>query len=823
MRTFGKRFLLVALCILVTQQLNAKQSYREIIDSLKLQLAQTHPSIERVGILNDLSYAYNRVNPDSLYMYAIEAYELAVKIGDKKGQGIALKNKASGHHRLSHPYDSLLKCYRMSIKIAEEIKDYHTIATWDNNVAFSYLEQGNDAKALASFIGALEILDEHVKAPSTLKVLVLGNIGTTFSKLNNHKSAVEYLTRAIEYGKEHDFKKESSMYLDNLGEELYIQGKKTQAFATIKEALTLAKNNKDPKTEAQVLMTYGELLRKEGKISAAKDTTYKAYILAKKFNLNNEIMAMVKLSELELLKENPKQALMYANMVLDDTKYLGKPIFRQYALEAIKNVYIYTENYKQVHIIDSQIDVLKDSIQNKYGSTREMLARYENREQRIEIERLQKEHNEAKVRNRNYLLVGLLILFGLLGALFYRTIKHNTTLQLKNRELKVARQEAIEALSVKQSFLSTMSHEIRTPMNAVIGFTDILIKQNKDERQRTFLNSLKVSSEYLLSLLNNVLDYSKLEAGKMPIEQIPFDLEEHIENVIEVFRISNQNPQLAIKYQANLNLQHHVLGDPTRLRQVLNNLVGNAVKFTPNGYVHLKVTTLEHTTAHIKLKFTIKDTGIGIAEEKLSSVFEGFEQASSATNRRFGGSGLGLSITKQILDLHDSEILLESEEGKGSTFSFNLSFPITSKSLLSQTTQTQNRKLPILRNKRILLAEDNVFNQKVALNILTDCATEVVIAENGKKALKCLQKEEFDIILMDLHMPEMDGFEAIQHLLLAGVNSPIIALTATTIEELANYPYLNGIDVLTKPFRAEELIQILVKNLSPKELAYMNS
>jgi len=342
---------------------------------------------------------------------------------------------------------------------------------------------------------------------------------------------------------------------------------------------------------------------------------------------------------------------------------------------------------------------------------------------------------------------------------------------------------AERALQSKQQFLSNMSHEIRTPMNAILGFTKILLKADFTPKQKEYLDAIKTSSDGLLLLINDILDLAKVDAGKMTFEETPFKIEFSIATMHQVFdlKIKEKNLELVKEYDNKIPLV--LLGDAARLHQILLNLLSNAIKFTSKGKITVAVRLLHEDKEKATIEFAITDTGTGIPEDKLELIFENFQQATSSTSSTFGGTGLGLAICKQLVEKQGGSILVKSKVDEGSTFSFTLSFQKTNEESKKENGEVELEK----ENKviKVLLVEDVKLNQLLMKIILDDFKFKYDIADNGKIAIEKLQTETYDIILMDLHMPEMNGFEATEYIRnTMKSNIPIIALTAdvTTVD-----------------------------------------
>lgn len=356
-----------------------------------------------------------------------------------------------------------------------------------------------------------------------------------------------------------------------------------------------------------------------------------------------------------------------------------------------------------------------------------------------------------------------------------------------------------------------MSHEIRTPMNAIMGMTHLLQKDQPRDDQLEPLNILDFSGKTLLTLIDDVLDFSKIEAGRLEFEKTEFDLERLLATIMETFKVMANNKNVDLKSNIEKDLHNVLLGDPARLTQIINNLLSNALKFTETGYVELSVQKLGESKNEISLQFSVKDTGIGIPEDRVETIFESFTQASGSTKRLYGGTGLGLTISRQLTELQGGTLQLESEVGKGTTFFVDLTFDKGEKTIVeSKADDSAVSEVQKLRGKKVLLAEDNIVNQKVMNRFLERWEINLFIVENGKEAVEMIKKEDFDLVLMDLQMPVMDGYEATT--LIRNLSEPskkgipIIALTAAALKEVKEEVYASGMnDFVTKPFNPSEL------------------
>jgi signal transduction histidine kinase/FixJ family two-component response regulator len=421
----------------------------------------------------------------------------------------------------------------------------------------------------------------------------------------------------------------------------------------------------------------------------------------------------------------------------------------------------------------------------------------------------------------------LLTILGLSGIVILCTLvirhllrQHQLIKELNqaNENETEARQQAIESANVKEQFLANMSHEIRTPINSVIGFTNLLQKTNMTNEQQQFVNLIQSASENLLTIINDILDISKIEAGMLRIEKNPFSLRGLCSSIETMFYHKAREKNLSFSLYIQDNIADTLTGDAVRLTQILVNLISNAIKFTQKGGIAINITTLFHNTDQVRLRFSVKDSGIGIPSDKLDTIFERFEQGETDTTRKYGGTGLGLSIVRNLVQIQGGNITVDSAPGKGTEFIFEIEYSLVPvgeamTSSLAERTEISPGAFP---NARVLVVEDNAMNQLLIKFTFQNWKVNYELADNGSKAIEWLQRDTFHLVLLDIQMPLMDGYatsQAIRKDLKSDI--PIIAMTAHALagerEKCLSYG-MN--DYISKPIHEKELFGLLTRYLA---------
>jgi signal transduction histidine kinase/CheY-like chemotaxis protein len=580
---------------------------------------------------------------------------------------------------------------------------------------------------------------------------------------------------------------------------------------------------KIPDTAELFNLQKGLIYKSKNKLSSAL-SVFKT-IIAKPNTLdllNTKAEALYQIGSIEATKNRNNLALNYLNKALQLNGKTQNQEQKSNILLALSSIYEKMLDKNNAYSYLKQHLNLKESITilNNERLGIDDYQKFKATERLKEIAQTNYENKEQEKASKfskliSILAIALISILSLLSLSLYKNniIRNQSNLLLKekNKELEVAKDKAEKASKARSEFLSTVSHELRTPLNAINGITHLLLEENPKKTQMDYLSSLKFSGDYLTKFINEILEINKIESNKFEIEYTSFNLKQlliNIQNSLKELAFINNNN---FKLEIDPAIPDYLIGDTTKLSQIILNLINNALKFTKNGVVTViaNLDSIEDKKATIY--FEITDTGIGIPEDKLLSVFDSFSQGSIEVNRKYGGTGLGLTIVKKLTKILGGQINLKSTVGKGSTFSFYLLFQISAQPSLIEAKPKTNYQAKLL-NKKILLVEDNKINQMISKKMLERKGINCTIIDCGEDAIEIAKNNKFDLILMDVHLPGINGTIATQEIRIFDPTTPIIALTAISLNENRDMLLSFGMnDVITKPFIPEEFYNVIAE------------
>lgn len=585
---------------------------------------------------------------------------------------------------------------------------------------------------------------------------------------------------------------------------------------------------------AEVLLAEGKAYFELMDYRKSRETIEQAIAIARNKQLNNTLSsALVYHGKVyNVLKESDK-ALKLTQEGLLLANQNGFIKIKNHALLVLSNIYENTQNYKLANRYLTAYLALSDSLRIAKQATlspekqKEFLIREQNKDYEKQKEELAVANSKNDVSTLiSILSVALITILSLLTLSLYKNnnirLKTNNMLHKKNNELILAKEKAELASKTKANFLSTVTHELRTPLYAVTGLSNMLLDEEPKPEQVQHLKSLKFSGDYLLTFINDILQINKIEANKVEVESVSFNLKKKIGNIILALNNSALDNNVKIHFEYDKNLPNNFISDQLKISQILINLIGNSIKFTKDGDIWIRVYKIGEENNMQNIRFEIQDNGIGITTEKQESMFDSFAQGSIQINRKYGGTGLGLSIVKGLIEILKGKIYLQSELGVGTTFFFEIPLEYSAKVDLASSQKIKDIYIVPkidLSTVKILVVEDNKINQMITKKILNKMKLACDVVDNGESAVETIKANTYDIILMDIHMPGISGIEATKIIRTFDKELTIFALTAVTIEDkMQEFEEAGFTDIIPKPFKQEEfekkLFNALAKNKS---------
>jgi signal transduction histidine kinase/CheY-like chemotaxis protein len=696
-------------------------------------------------------------------------------------------------------------------------------------------------------------------------VTYYSNLRNSNVKTNKYKDALLYTQKAIHYSKVNTKTEAQASETYSLGKLYYDVKKYDDAIKSFNNSISLFKNLAPSSVQAATYYYLGMCYMQKSSFDNAKICFDKAQSLydileitdtADLINLQRGIIykskgeydlasiifstiiakpdsqaildrkteALYQIGTIEMAQNRNNLALNYFNKALDlnaKNKNLEQKAAILLALSAVhekmldkNNAYTYLKQHtnlkESISLLDNEKLGVDDYEKFKASERLEEAAK-------INQENIQQEKASKFSKLISILAIALISILSLLSLSLYKNniirTQSNLLLEEKNRELILAKEKAEKASNARSEFLSTVSHELRTPLNAINGIAHLLLEENPKKSQMNYLESLQFSGNYLTNFINDILEINKIDSSKAQVENINFNLKLLLEN------IQNSLKELATASNNDFNLKidsdipDYLIGDPTKLSQILMNLINNALKFTHDGSVTVTIGLLSLEDKIALIYFEVKDSGIGIPQDKLETVFDSFSQGSVDINRKYGGTGLGLTIVKKLVTVLGGKIKLESVVKQGSSFSFELPFKVAKKPFkIDKKTKPFNDSN--LKDKKILVVEDNKINQMVSKKMLENKGIHCEIVDNGEDAIEIAKNNTFDMILMDVHLPGINGTIATKKIREFDKKTPIIALTAISLNENRKMLLSFGMnDVITKPFVPEKFYDIISKHI----------
>lgn len=664
-----------------------------------------------------------------------------------------------------------------ALLIAQKIEDKKSQGIIHTKIAKLQYMVEQPGKALISLTKAAEIQREINDGANIAITYTIR--GILHASKNEYQNALDYFNSAKTKFEEEELEANISDITLNEAK-VYIQmDDYTTAKSLLEKSIILAKKHNQQKVLSSALIYSGKVSNLLGNYDIALSMTQEGLQIAKQNNI----------------VENINDSYSTLSEIYESTKNY------QLANEFLK---------KHVNLSDSILDIRRENLspENKIQFINDY-HEAEKKQMEVKLEEAGTSNNLTRITT--ILSIALITILSLLTLSLYKNnnirLKTNNMLHKKHDELVMAKEKAELASKTKANFLSTVTHELRTPLYAVTGLTNMLLDENPKPEQVTHLKSLKFSGEYLLTFINDILQINKIEANKVELDPELFNLKKKGENVVSALNNSANDNNIRMHYEYEAGLPPNFIGDQLKISQILINLIGNAIKFTKDGDIWVRIYKINQNENVFTLRFEIEDNGIGITKEKQEHMFESFSQGSIQINRKYGGTGLGLSIVKGLIEILKGKIYLKSELGKGSTFIFEIPLTYSTDAIVieEKPKHFKNIESVELSNIKILVVEDNKINQMITKKILNKMNLYCDVVDNGEEAVERVQEERYDVVLMDIHMPGISGLEATKIIRTFDKELTIFALTAVTIDDkMHEFDEAGFDDIISKPFRQDD-------------------
>lgn len=809
------------------------QSYDTIVEKL-----ESSSGTQRIDLLNRYSSLLTIQNPEKAIDLANKALELAVDLKDNKRKAESYFNIADGLKNKGENIQAL-NYFLKSQNTYKDIDDQKGIARSSNYCGMIYRFLGDYSSALDYHLKSLRIYQDLDELEGITQSLV--NAGVAYRNLGNETLALDFYNQAIDNSKQLNDNNTLVDALVSKGNIYWYRGDSDKALYYYEEALRITENSPGGTYDISgILNNMGNVYRQRGDYEKALDYYHKSIAGSREHGDKNMIAVTTKnIGITYKLAGNLSKAIEKLNESKNLAAQIRLASVHKESLEQLSQTYVKMHEYQDALQYYKEFAELKENLSKEQANNKisvmQLGYHLKDEAQKQSIREVDLNLEVLKERNiRNVIISIALLSVALIFILWNRyRMKLRTNLELKqlnadlekrveertkqlreeNERRRIAQEHAEQANETKNRFLANISHEVRTPINAIIGFCDLTFKESVDSKIKINLQRIKDSTQHLLALIKDILDYSQIDYGRTELKKVSFNLKEIIDSVVNAFYLDTKSKNIALSLNIDENVPLNLAGDKDAIRQIMYNLVGNAVKFTDKGKVDIRIKVAESgkSNDYVKLLFSVKDTGIGISKLKQKLIFMDFTQEHDESTRKYGGAGLGLTITKHFIELMDGTIWVESEKGKGSNFIFTIRLKKDSVQPKEPDVSAEKE----LKNLHVLIAEDNMLNAQVITAFLSRLGHTSEVANNGIEALNILSKNDFDAVLMDIEMPEMDGIEATKAIRHGKENVrdpqiPIVALTAHALKDYEDKSRDAGMNhYLTKPVDIEQLSQVL--------------
>ncbi|WP_047544690.1 ATP-binding protein [Psychroserpens sp. Hel_I_66] len=683
------------------------------------------------------------------------------------------------------------------------------------------------------YLSAKENLEKALEFAITIEDkksqgVIYANIGKLQFTANEFDKSLASLIKAAEIQREIEDNENLAVTYSIKGSLHAGKEEYSDALGYFNSAKTLFEENDLEAKIPEITLNQGKVYFNLKDYKTAKSFFEKTIVLARKNNQKNiQSNALIFNGKSQVKLGNIKKGISLTNEGLQIAQSNKQIDNINEAFLTLSNIYKSDNDFKQAHDYLQKHVSLSDSLLAVERANRSLSGnkKYVNnynvsefQKLKTKVEEQESDSNLAKITT--ILSIALITILSLLTLSLYKNnnirLKSNNMLQEKNDDLIEAMKRAELASKTKANFLSTVTHELRTPLYAVTGLTNMLLEEEPNEKQIPHLKSLKFSGDYLLTFINDILQINKIEANKVELDPVLFNLKTKVENVCSALNNSASDNNTKMHYEFQKGLPETYIGDNLKISQILINLIGNSIKFTKDGDIWVRVYSISNNANDYMLRFEIEDNGIGISKEKQENMFESFSQGSIQINRKYGGTGLGLSIVKGLIEILKGKIYLKSELGKGTTFFFEIPLTYAPETVkIEKEDYSKNISKLDISNIKILIVEDNKINQMITKKILNKMNLECDIVDNGEAAVEQVKQNNYNVVLMDIHMPGISGLEATKIIRTFDKELTIFALTAVTLEDkMHEFDEAGFDDIISKPFKQEDFEKKLYEVLA---------